>query len=60
MPGLWGCVAVFGVHWRKWEWPPEWYKIGIMAKELCQFLIALCGSIVIQDTTLTSVLATLI
>jgi len=32
--GSWGCAAVFGVHWVQWQWPAEWYKIGIMAKEL--------------------------
>jgi len=29
--GSWGCAAV---HWVQWQWPAEWYKIGIMAKEL--------------------------
>ena len=32
--GTWGCAAVLGSQWLQWQWPPEWCKIGIMAKEL--------------------------
>ena len=32
--GTWGCAAVLGSQWLQWQWPPEWYEIGIMAKEL--------------------------
>ena len=32
--GAWGCAAVLDLQWLQWQWPPEWYKIGIMAKEL--------------------------
>ena len=32
--GTWGCVAVLGSQLLQWQWPPEWYEIGIMAKEL--------------------------
>ena len=21
-------------QWLEWQWPPEWYEVGIMAKEL--------------------------
>ena len=32
--GTWGCAAVLGLQWLQWQLPPEWYEIGIMAKEL--------------------------
>ena len=32
--GTWGCAAVLGSQWLQWQWPLEWYEIGIMAKEL--------------------------
>ena len=32
--GTWGCAAVLGSQWLQWQWPPEWYETGIMAKEL--------------------------
>ena len=32
--GTWGCAAVLGSQWLQWQWPSEWYEIGIMAKEL--------------------------
>ena len=32
--GTWGCAAVLESLWLQWQWPPEWYKIGIMAKDI--------------------------
>ena len=32
--GTWGCAAVLGSQWLQWQWPQEWHKSGIMAKEL--------------------------
>ena len=38
--GTWGCAAVLGSQWLQWQWPPEWYKIEIMAKELVPIIFA--------------------
>ena len=38
--GTWGCAAVLGSQWLQWQWPPEWYKIEIMAKELVPTIFA--------------------
>ena len=32
--GTWGCAAFYNGHWLQWEWPAEWKKETIMAKEL--------------------------
>ena len=32
--GTCGCTVVLGSQWLQWQWPLEWYEIGIMAKEL--------------------------
>ena len=29
----WGCAAVLGSRWQQWQWPSEWYEIGITANE---------------------------
>ena len=38
--GTWGCAAVLGSQWLQWQWPPEWYKMEIMAKELVPIIFA--------------------
>ena len=55
--GMWGCIAVLGSQWLQWQWPPEWYKIGTMAKELILiiYLHALPGDVVRLSTKSISI-----
>ena len=38
--GNWGCGAYLMGMWLQWQWPPENFNIGIMAKELIPILLS--------------------
>ena len=38
--GNWGCGGHLGGSWFKWQWPPEWLPVAIMAKELVPIVLS--------------------
>ena len=38
--GNWGCGGYLGGSWFKWQWPPEWLPVAIMAKELVPIVLS--------------------
>ena len=38
--GNWGCGGYLGSSWLKWQWPPEWLPVAIMAKELVPIVLS--------------------
>ena len=37
--GSWGCAAFGEGRWLQWQWPVEWEKESIMAKELVPIML---------------------
>lgn len=38
--GSWGCGGFLNGSWFKWQWPPEWHPVAIMAKELVPIVLS--------------------
>ena len=38
--GSWGCAAFYSCKWLQWQWPGEWTRVAIMAKELVPIVLS--------------------